>query len=109
MSKFENIFIRMLQEDMTSATAFSGGNTVGQTAGGLQNVDSYAPGYAGYPPPSLGTVEVRRDKKKKKPKSKKKKTKKKKQPKVPGESFPFFQTRQSGMTGPGNKDGFSFM
>ena len=107
MSKFENIFIRMLQEDMSSGTAFSGGNTVGQTAGGLQNVDSYAPSRSDIPH-SLGTVEVRRDKKKSKPKSKKKK-KKKEQPKIPGETFPFYQTRQSGMSGPGNKDGFSFM
>jgi hypothetical protein len=107
MSKFENIFIRMLEEDMTAGTAFSGGNTVGQTAGGLQNVDSYAPGDARIPK-SLGTVEVRRDKKKKKKKSKKVKLKKE-QPKVPGETFPFYQTRQSGMTGTGNKDGFSFM
>ena len=107
MSKFENIFIRMLEEDMTAATAFSGGNAVGQTAGGLDTVPEYADGDARIPK-SLGTVEVRRDKKKKKKKSKKVKLKKE-QPKVPGETFPFYQTRQSGMSGPGNTDGFSFM
>lgn len=108
MLKFEKIFHKLLHEDMTSATAFSGGNTVGQTAGGLSNVDSYAPGDARIPH-SLGTVEVRRDKKKKKPKSKKKQNKKKKEPKIPGERFPFMQSRYSGMTGIGNKDGFGLM
>ena len=108
MLKFEKMFHKLLQEDMTSATAFSGGNTVGQTAGGLSNVDSYAPGDARMPH-SLGTVEVRRDKKKKKPKSKKKQKKKKKEPKIPGERFPFMQTRHTGMSGIGNKDGFGLM
>lgn len=108
MSKFEKIFNKLLHEDMTSGTAFSGGSTVGQTAGGLSNVDSYAPGDARMPH-SLGTVEVRRDKKKKKPKSKKKQNMKKKEPKIPGERFPFMQTRHTGMSGIGNKDGFGLM
>ena len=107
MSKFEKIFTKLLHEDMTSGTAFSGGNTVGQTAGGLQTVDSYAPGDARIPH-ALGTVEIRRDKKKKKPKKQSKK-KKNPQPKVPGEQFPFMQTRNTGMTGIGNKDGFGMM
>ena len=107
MAKFKSIFIKLLHEDMTSGTAFSGGNTVGQTAGGLETVDSYAPGDARVPH-ALGTVEVRRDKKKKKP-VKKNKKKVKKETKVPGNQVPFMQTRHSGMTGPGNKDGFGFM
>ena len=108
MSKFEKIFIKRLNEDMTSGSAFSGGSTVGQTAGGLQSVDSYAPGDARIPH-ALGTVEVRRDKKKKQPKKKNTKKKKKEPPKIPGEQFPLMQTRHTGMSGIGNKDGFGMM
>lgn len=108
MLKFKKKFMKMLNEDMMSASAFSGGNTVGQTGGGFGNVDSYAPGDARVPK-SLGTVEVRRDKKKKKKKKKSNKNKSVKNKKIPAESFPYLQSRLSGMTGPGNNDGLGFM
>lgn len=102
MSKFKKIFNRMLQEDMTSGEAFGGGSS-----GSFASVDSYAYGDARMPH-ALGSVEVRRDKKKKK-KRKNKKRKPQKDPTIPGEQVPLMQTRNTGMTGPGNKDGFGFM
>lgn len=101
--KFKVIFNRLLQEDMKASSAFTQGNMAGSTAGSFGNVDSYAPGDARVPN-SLGTVEVRRDKRKKTKKSTKKS--KQKIPTVPPEQHPIVQTRQSGMTGPGNKSGF---
>lgn len=105
--KFEVIFNRILQEDMKSSSAFTQGNMAGSTAGSFANVDSYAPGDARIPN-SLGTVEVRRDKRKKS-KKKKKKNRSSKVPTVPAEQHPIIQSRQSGMTGPGNRSGFGFM
>jgi hypothetical protein len=106
--KFEKSFYKLISEDMTSASAFTQAHTSGATAGGLETVDSYAPGDARMPH-ALGTIEMRRDKRKKK-KSKSKSTKSKKNtPKVPNEKFPLLQSRNSGMTGPSNNPGFGVM
>jgi hypothetical protein len=102
MSKFKKIFNKMLQEDMTSGEAFGGGSS-----GTFASVDSYAPGDARIPH-SLGSVEIRRDKKKKKKRNNKKR-KSQKEPTIPGERVPVMQTRNSGMSGPGNNSGFGFM
>lgn len=102
MRSYKNIFINVLQEDMTAATAFGGGNNVGQTAGSFDNVDSYAPGDARIPK-ALGTVDLTDRKKKKKKKVKQKH-------KVPkGETVPVIQSRETGMTGTASKAGYGFM
>lgn len=102
MRPYKNIFINVLQEDMTAGTAFGGGNSKGQTAGSFDKTDSYAPGDARLPK-ALGTIDLTDRKKKKKKKIKQKH-------KVPkGETIPVIQRRETGMSGTADKAGYGFM
>lgn len=102
MLEYKKRFEYHLNEDMMASTAFSGGNSVGQTAGSFGNVDSYAPGDARLPK-ALGTIDLTDRKKKKK----KKKSSKKRKPEQPG--TPVMQTRDSGMSGPSNNMSYGLM
>ena len=94
MSLYQTIFIKLLSEEMSAASTFTGCIPIaGRTGGSVGNSDSYANGDARIPM-FLGSKKKRIKKKKKKKKSKWK---------VPGEQFPVMQTRMSGMSGPGNK------
>jgi hypothetical protein len=67
-SKFERLFLKMLEEDMTTGASFggsSGGYNPGD--GDINSSDWYAPGDARNPTPD-GKVQVRKKKKKKKKK-----------------------------------------
>jgi len=88
-----------------ASTAFSGGNSVGQTAGSFGNVDSYATGDARIPK-SLGEIDLT-DRKKKKKKKKKEKTNF--QRRVPAQGTPAMKSSDTGMNGPSNAMGHGFM
>lgn len=91
---------------MTSATAWSGGNSIGQTAGSFGNVDSYAPKDARIPK-SLGEIDLTDRKKKKKRKQSKRKTNF--QRRIPAQGTPAMKSSDTGMNGPSNAMGHGFM
>lgn len=105
MLDYKKRFEYHLNEDMMASTAFSGGNSVGQTAGSFGNVDSYAAGDARIPK-SLGEIDLT-DRKKKKKKKKKEKTNF--QRRVPAQGTPAMKSSDTGMNGPSNAMGHGFM
>ena len=113
VNRFKKIFMDMIQEDMMASTAFTAANVdAGGTGGSFGNVDSYAPGDARVPH-ALGTVDPRKNKKKKKDRKKEKRKKSRKTRKedkdFPPQGYPIIQTRNTGMTGPSNKNSLGFM
>ena len=110
MLEYKKRFNYYLNEDMMASTAFSGGNSVGQTGGSFGNVDSYAPNDA-RKPHALGTIDLtNRDKKKKTKKDKEKEKKlRKKEREAPGPGIPVMQTRETGMNGPSNSMSYGLM
>lgn len=106
MLEYKKRFEYHLNEDMMASTAFSGGNSTGQTAGSFPNVDSYAPGDARRPK-ALGEVDLADRKKKEKPKKNIKKTKFNRR--IPPQGTPTVQSSDSGMNGPSNSMSHGFM
>ena len=107
MLDYKKRFEYHLNEDMMASTAFSGGNSVGQTAGSFGNVDSYATGDARIPK-ALGTIDLT-DRKKKKKNKRKKKVKTKFQRRIPAQGTPTMRSSDTGMNGPSNAMGHGFM
>tara|TARA_R100001594_G_scaffold20766_1_gene40212 strand:+ start:656 stop:934 length:279 start_codon:yes stop_codon:yes gene_type:complete len=67
-SKFEKLFLKMLEEDMTTGASFGGSNGgYNPGDGDINSSDWYAPGDARNPTPD-GKVQARKKKKKKKKK-----------------------------------------
>lgn len=119
MSLFQTVFIKMLSEDMTSASAFTSTvPTAGSGGGGIGNQDSYAPGDARKLPHILDGEDIFNQKKKKKKKKKRSKNKnnrifkgrKKSKHKISNpNTFNVMRRSFSGMSGPGQKVGVSSM
>ena len=107
MLEYKKRFEYHLNEDMTAASAFSGGgNANGQTAGSFPNVDSYAPGDARRPK-ALGEIDLADRKKKPKKKDNKKTPFQRRRP---PQGKPAIQSGgDSGMSGPSNNMNHGFM
>lgn len=104
MVTYKSRFEYCLNEDMMASTAFSGGNSVGQTAGSFGKVDPYATGDARIPK-SLGEIDLT-DRKKKKKQSKRKTNF---QRRVPAQGTPAMKSSDTGMNGPSNAMSHGFM